>query len=164
METEIIKSRANKHLIFKVYKIEGGKREWVEVFCKKEEAEEFVARLTKSKSGDKSKSKKIAIFSNGFTREYKGDRNVKAAWAIINKDTNEAILSGFSMRTATAEGSARNRRKECYCIFDDGHKYKYPHDMRGRRYPWRLEKQYKKENRERLAIIDSKVRIEIINL
>ena len=79
METEIIKSRANKHLIFKVYKIEGGKREWVEVFCKKEEAEEFVARLTKSKSGDKSKSKKIAIFSNGFTREYKGDRNVKAA-------------------------------------------------------------------------------------
>ena len=164
MEIEIIKSRAGKANIFKVYKTESGKREWVEVFLTEEKAEEFAARLTKSKSGDKSKSKKIAIFSNGFTREYKGDRNVKAAWAIINKDTSEVILSGFSMGTAAAEGSARNRRKECYCIFEDGDKYKYPHDMRGRCYPWRLEKQYKKENRERLAIIDSKVKIEIVRL
>jgi hypothetical protein len=55
-----------------------------------------------------------ATFSNGFTDVYKGDRAVKAAWAIISRSTGEVINSGHSMDRATAqktaEGNLRNTK------------------------------------------------------
>ena len=108
------KNQGSGFLLFKVYKTENGKREWIEVYSTLEEAQKHVSNLTAKPTAKKPSAKITASFSNGFTREYKGDRKVKAAWAIINKDTNETILSGFSMRKDLAESSARNRRRECY--------------------------------------------------
>ena len=55
-----------------------------------------------------------AIFSNGFTDIYKGDRAVKAAWAIIDRATGEVINSGHSLdrlkAQKTAEGNLRNTK------------------------------------------------------
>lgn len=55
-----------------------------------------------------------ATFSNGFTDIYKGDRSVKAAWAIVDRETGATLNSGHSLDRAkaqkTAEGNLRNTR------------------------------------------------------
>ena len=55
-----------------------------------------------------------ATFSNGFTDTYKGDRAVKAAWAIIDRATGKVINSGHSLdrlkAQKTAEGNLRNTK------------------------------------------------------
>lgn len=52
-----------------------------------------------------------ATFSNGYTRTYKGKRDVRAAWAIIDRETGETLLSGFSLDAdkarKTADGNVR---------------------------------------------------------
>lgn len=53
-----------------------------------------------------------ATFSNGFADTYKGDRAVKAAWAIIDRATGKVLNSGHSLDRAkaqkTAEGNVAN--------------------------------------------------------
>ena len=52
-----------------------------------------------------------AIFSNGHTDTYKGNRDVRAAWAIIRKADGAVVLSGHSLDTdkalKTATGNIR---------------------------------------------------------
>ena len=51
---------------------------------------------------------KTATFSNGYSRTYKGHREVRAAWMLADKETGETVRSGFSMdgekARKTAEG------------------------------------------------------------
>ena len=49
-------------------------------------------------------AKKIAIFSNGHRDEYKGRRDVKAAWMLITP--NGGITSGHSLDRSSAENTA----------------------------------------------------------
>jgi hypothetical protein len=139
---------------------------------KNEETKEQPEEETKEEKKEKAKKTKIiSKFSNGFIREYKGNRDVKASWAIINKETNETILSGFSMRKDLAYSSARNRRRECNELIHSvtgcerlGYPY-YQHDLRDRLFPsMREERRLKKENKQRLEIIDKMIRIEIIEI
>lgn len=51
-------------------------------------------------------------FSNGFTDTYKGDRDVKAAWAIIEKLTGKAIASGHSIDAVRAEKTAQQNLRD----------------------------------------------------
>lgn len=57
-----------------------------------------------------------ATFSNGHTDTYKGKRDVKAAWAIIDRATGETHQSGHSLDRAkadkTANGNLRYLRGE----------------------------------------------------
>jgi hypothetical protein len=52
-----------------------------------------------------------ATFSNGYTDTYKGNRPVKAAWAIIDRNTGKVLHSGHSLDVIkarkTAEGNCR---------------------------------------------------------
>jgi len=48
----------------------------------------------------------IANFSNGLADEYKGTREVKAAWVIFNKETGETLNSGHSLTTNAAASTA----------------------------------------------------------
>lgn len=52
-----------------------------------------------------------ATFSNGYTDTYKGNRDVKAAWAIIRKADGEVMMSGHSLDAdkalKTATGNVR---------------------------------------------------------
>lgn len=170
MTTEIKKIKAAGSIFYKVYKTENNKREWIAVYSNLEEAEKHISDLTEKPSAKKS-AKITATFSNGYTREYKGNRKVKAAWAIINKDNNETILSGFSMRSDLAYSSARNRRRECNELVHTitgcdrvGYPY-YGHDLRDRLFPsMREERRLKRENKDRLKIIDRKIRIEITEI
>lgn len=50
-----------------------------------------------------------ATFSNGHTDTYKGTREVKAAWALIRKDTGETLASGHSLDMAKARKTAEGK-------------------------------------------------------
>ena len=171
MITEIKKIKSAGYSFYKVYKTENGKRKWIEVYSTLEEAQKHVSKLTKKPTAKKPSAKITVTFSNGFTREYKGNRNVKASWAIINKDTKETILSGFSMTRDLAYSSARNRRRECNELMHTitgcervGYPY-YAHDLRDRLFPsMREERRLKRENKERLAQIDNRIIIEVVDI
>jgi len=49
-------------------------------------------------------------FSNGFKDTYKGKRKVKAAWALINRETNETLASGHSISVKAAESTAKSTK------------------------------------------------------
>jgi len=49
-----------------------------------------------------------ATFSNGHTDTYKGSRDVKAAWMLIEIETGKVIKSGHSMTAASAEKTAKS--------------------------------------------------------
>lgn len=55
----------------------------------------------------------IATFSNGYTDEYKGKRDVKAAWMIVRKSDGEVLMSGHSLDKARAEKTARSSVAQC---------------------------------------------------
>jgi hypothetical protein len=57
-----------------------------------------------------------ATFTNGFTSTYKGNRAVKAAWALIDNESNTTINSGYSM---TSELAAANGRSLKHCPAPD---------------------------------------------
>lgn len=61
---------------------------------------------------------KEARFSNGYTDEYKGARDVKAAWAIISKDNGETLASGHSLDRKRAQGTANNTLREIGSLSD----------------------------------------------
>ena len=56
-------------------------------------------------------TKIIATFSNGHQDIYKGKRDVKAAWMIVDRATGEKLMSGHSLDRVkaqkTAEGNVR---------------------------------------------------------
>lgn len=56
---------------------------------------------------------KTATFSNGHTHTYKGDRDVNAAWMLVEKETGEVRKSGFSLTAELAHKSARNSIPKC---------------------------------------------------
>ncbi len=55
----------------------------------------------------------IATFSNGYTDEYKGKRDVKAAWMVVRKSDGKVLLSGHSLDRARAEKTARSSAAQC---------------------------------------------------
>lgn len=52
-------------------------------------------------------TKVIATFSNGYTDEYKGHRDVTAGWAIFCVKTDEVLASGHSLDRDKADKTAR---------------------------------------------------------
>ena len=64
------------------------------------------------------KTKIIAKFSNGHTDEYKGDRDVKAAWMIVDRETGEVLNSGHSRDLITAHKTADNNIGDLTCGVD----------------------------------------------
>lgn len=106
-----------------------------------------------------------ATFSTGFTDTYKGKRDVKAAWAIINRETGAVINSGHSLDAAkaakTAEGNLR------YVGFVDlgisEHPLRYVKGT-GAYLSRKQNAEAKAHNAARLDFIRSKVRIEIVAL
>lgn len=48
-----------------------------------------------------------ATFSNGYEDTYKGNRAVKAAWAVIRKSDGKVIASGHSLDRAKAAKTAQ---------------------------------------------------------
>lgn len=60
---------------------------------------------------------KTATFSNGYTDTYKGDRNVTAAWMVIDRKTGKVVGSGHSLDKARAEKTAQGHLR--HVSFDD---------------------------------------------
>lgn len=102
-------------------------------------------------------------FLNNQEVTYKGNRQVKAAWSIINKETQEIILTGFSMSFDLAYKSARQRRSDCRSLFCETDPLRWPVETRGR-YRRQEEKRRKDHNKKRLEIIDSKITIQILDI
>lgn len=50
----------------------------------------------------------IAVFSNGHTDEYQGQRNVTAAWMVTEKETGKVIASGHSLCRIRAAKTGRS--------------------------------------------------------
>ena len=57
-----------------------------------------------------------AIFSNGHTDTYKGNRPVKAAWAIICNADGKVLMSGHSLDRAKAQNTAHSNAASCWSI------------------------------------------------
>ena len=110
-----------------------------------------------------------ATFSTGFTDTYKGKRDVKAAWAIINRETGAVINSGHSLDAAkaaktaeTAEGNLQSVWFERdFCISE--HPLRYVKGT-GAYLTRKQNAEAKAHNAARLDFIRSKVRIEIVAL
>jgi len=62
-----------------------------------------------------------ATFSNGYTDTYKGTRPVKAAWAIINRETGEVIASGHSLDRVKAQKTATGNVTLCVRLSHDAY-------------------------------------------
>lgn len=54
-----------------------------------------------------------AKFSNGFEDTYKGNRAVKAAWAVIRKSDGEVLASGHSLDASKAAKTASGHMMDC---------------------------------------------------
>jgi len=59
-----------------------------------------------------------ATFSNGQSAVYEGKRNVKASWAVIEKETSSIVLSGFSASYQAAAKSKGANVKEALHLMD----------------------------------------------
>jgi len=51
-----------------------------------------------------------ATYTNGFQDTYKGKRDVKAAWAIFDLNTDKVIASGHSLTTKAATSNANSSK------------------------------------------------------
>jgi len=103
---------------------------------------------------------KTAKFSNGHEDTYKGKRDVKAAWALINRETGGVVRSGHSMTEAAAEKTANSQ----YCLAVH-HDLRNRFKMSQRAAEWGCTRQQavarcKKENAEHRA----KFKIEVVAL
>ncbi len=77
---------------------------------------------------------KTAIFSNGFSDTYQGNRDVKAAWMVVDSRTGEVVASGHSLtRIAATKTSSASvpRLYEQYRFFDaeSGRVFKAGNDL-----------------------------------
>lgn len=108
-----------------------------------------------------------ATFSNGLTDTYKGNRDVRAAWAIIRKSDGVVLKSGHSLDAGkalkTAEGNLQN--------FSLGHDFDiHDHPLRffrlttGALLSSRDRAAARQHNAARLDLIRSLVTIEVVAL
>lgn len=104
-----------------------------------------------------------ATFSNGFIDTYKGDRDVRAAWAIISKADGKVLKSGHSIDRAKAASTAAGKLQELHCVIEYGHPLYY---LEGRSYldTAKTRRAKRQHNADRLAYIAERVTIEIIDL
>ena len=105
-------------------------------------------------------------FSNGFTDTYKGQRDVRAAWAIIRLSDNVTINSGHSLDRVKAAKTADGNLQNVWFERDLGltdHPLRY---VKGGHYISSAARRRadKAHNAERLAFIRSLVRIEIVDI
>lgn len=109
---------------------------------------------------------KTAIFSNGYTDVYKGNRDVKAAWAVIEIATGKVVDSGHSLTKAAAEKTARTSIPRARMLPTGWREYKNtPAGIRcakasGFNRPGDMEREYKRLNAEKAA----QYKIEVVSL
>ncbi len=135
-------------------------------------------RLTRS-----NKMTIIAKFSNGFKDEYKGQRDVRAAWMITRKSDGKVLASGHSLDRAkaakTAAGKLMHAEGLCFNklpMFDvpkhiyAGADYSYLFKM-ARKYGYdgravfhEYKRWAKAKNAERRAAAEASTQIEIVDL
>lgn len=108
----------------------------------------------------------IATFSNGTTDIYKGERNVRAAWAIISRATGETIVSGHSLDRVRAANTASGKIQQLnghWAGMKYGDKFWYSSST-----DWRDTAKIKRAKREhnaiRFALLEAAVKIEIVDL
>lgn len=124
-------------------------------------------------------TKIIATFSNGHQDIYKGKRDVKAAWMIVDRASGEKLASGHSLDRAKAQKTAEGNIR--YVVKGPANKFEMPlhrgattiaymqyiskearvqgWDGKGRVYDF-----WKAHNAEISAYKHAQVRIEIIDL
>lgn len=108
----------------------------------------------------------IATFSNGTTDLYKGDRDVKAAWALVRKADGVVIKSGHSLDRATALKTAEGKFRE---VLFHSHLGLHDHPLQYVEGPSyndtaKIKRAKKAHNAERLAFVRTLVGIEIVDL
>ena len=122
----------------------------------------------------------IATFKNGHKDVYKGKRPVKAAWAIIDRESGEVLCSGHSLdrekALKTAEGNCQfkgGRPGDPMAITMGPQSKKWPPFIKhaaewGRKAGWdgkgSVIKWWEARNAEVRALRRSRVTIEIIDL
>ena len=107
-----------------------------------------------------------ATFSNGKTDTYKGNRNVKAAWAIIRKADGAIIKSGHSLDVMKAAKTAEGNLQHIFFERDlglSGHPLNY---VKGPNYTdnAKTRRAKREHNAARIAFIRNLVTIEIVNI
>jgi hypothetical protein len=124
-----------------------------------------------------------AKFSNGFEDTYKGDRAVKAAWAIIRKSDGEVLASGHSLDASKAAKTARGNMMQhasnvgvdlphfdvpqrLWAGANYGYLYRYAaeHGYADKAAMGAYKRWATQQNAERRAAVEAAVRVEIINL
>lgn len=107
---------------------------------------------------------KTARFSNGHTDEYKGHRDVRAAWMIVRKSDGRVLLSGHSMDLPKAHTTAASKLSELgYHVFssDDPLRYAEGSDWRDTAKAKRAKREH---NEKRLAAIRLLTMTEVVAL
>jgi hypothetical protein len=69
-------------------------------------------------------TKIVATFSNGFQDTYKGKRDVKAAWMLVDRASGKPLSSGHSYDRAAAQKTAEGHIR--YAVKDVDGKYAMP--------------------------------------
>ncbi|WP_412507788.1 hypothetical protein [Roseovarius sp. SYSU LYC5161] len=114
-----------------------------------------------------------ATFSNGYEETYKGNRAVKAAWAVIRKSDGKVIASGHSLDRAKAAKTAQGAMSEKAHGFGPLRPTRaYPgwekplrrHGYDGPKATAAMTRWAREQNAERLARIAAAHTIEIIDL
>lgn len=120
-----------------------------------------------------------AKFSNGHQDTYKGNRDVRAAWAIIDRKTGETLNSGHSLDRARAEKTAAGNVRyissemrafsvpqRLYMGADYSHLFRIAraHGYEGPARMAAYKAWAKAQNEKRRADQESRVRIEIVDL
>ena len=99
-----------------------------------------------------------ATFSNGHTDTYKGHRDVKAAWAVIERATGKVIDSGHSLTVRAAEKTARTSVPRATMLPTGWRDHKNTiagHRLakrEGYRSPREMEQDYKRQNAEKAKL------------
>lgn len=108
-----------------------------------------------------------ATFSNGHTDTYKGNRDVRAAWAIIRKADGVVLKSGHSLDTAKALKTAEGNLQSVWFERDFGlrnHPLHYVKATTGALLTSRDRAAARQHNAARLDLIRSLVTIEVVAL
>lgn len=107
---------------------------------------------------------KVARFSNGHTDEYKGERDVRAAWMIVRKSDGRVLMSGHSLDLPKAHRTAASKLSELgHHVFssEDPLRYAEGSDWRDTVKAKRAKKEH---NEKRLDAIRSLTRTEVVAL
>ena len=110
-------------------------------------------------------AKTVSTFSDGSTDAYNGNRPIKAAWAVFNRETGERILSGHSLDRQRAEKTSRSQLQLIgHCVLADDH------FLRDWRYiskymtTFAERKRDRDHNENRLEEITRRVRVEVVDV